>query len=118
MDFFRVASALVTVFGLLGLLYVFSNRTRRKAPLGLLARRSIWPRAGEESRNNPGANTLRLLRRLNLTAAHQLHFIQANEQTLLVCTHPQGCALLWTTDDHSTSKRETSAAEGLKRHAS
>lgn len=113
-----MALALITVFGLLGLLYVFSNRTRTKAPLGLLARHSIWRRAGEDSRNNPGLNTLRLLRRLNLTAAHQLHLVQTNEQTFLVCTYPQGCALLWTSDDHVVAEQDDNAAEGLKRYAS
>lgn len=118
MDFLRVALALITVFGLLGLLYFISNRAKAKGPLCLARPRSIWrPRFGNAV-NGSEPDSLRVLRRVNLTSTHQVHLLRASEETLLLCTHPQGCTLLRAGDASSAAKQESAASEGLRRYAS
>jgi hypothetical protein len=118
MDFLRVAGALITVFGLLGLLYFVSSRTKTRATLRPRCAPSIWPRSLRIAANGSDADSLRLLRRINLTGTHQLHLIRASEEIFLLCTHPQGCSLLRASDALSAPKQDGAAPAEIERYAS
>lgn len=113
-----MALALLTVFGLLGLFYFISNRAKTKTSLASLGIRSIWPSKLRTVASLSDAASLQLLRRVSLTGSHQLHLIRAAEETFLVCTHAQGCTLLWASDLARDSNLAGATAEGLKRYAS
>lgn len=114
MDFLRAASALISVFGLLGLLYFVSNRARNRATLPARIVRCIWPQRLRVCGARTEPAPLKVLRRVNLNATHQLHLIRAIGETFLICTHPHGCALLRGAD---VAGQEGNAAESLQRHA-
>jgi len=95
MDLLHTALAFFIVFGLLTCLYLYANRGRKYHAgkrLGTLfcsfpfqAKRKTEPKALRE---------LEILRRINLTATHQLHLIATPAGKLLLCTHAQGCTIL------------------------
>lgn len=118
MDFLRVAVALITVFGLLGLLYFVSNRSKDRATLRSRCGQLIWPQKLRIAVNGADADSLRVLRRVNLTGTHQVHLIRGGEEMFLVCTHPQGCSLLRASDSLSASKQNAAAQEEIERYAS
>ncbi|HSU32096.1 MAG TPA: hypothetical protein VLJ11_12760 [Bryobacteraceae bacterium] len=96
MDIVRLALALFIVFGMLGGLYFLSNRAKRLS--GIPGLRPISFSSLMKGRK-PGPvphpdDEVRLLRRLHLTANHQLHFLALNGSKILLCTHPQGCQVL------------------------
>jgi hypothetical protein len=96
MDILRVALALLIVFGLLGGLYFLSSRAKRLSGIPGLRSVSI---SSLVSGRKPGPvplpdQEIRLLRRLHLTANHQLHLIASNGSKILLCTHPHGCQVL------------------------
>lgn len=96
MDILRVALALFIVFGLLGGLYFLSSRAKRLSAVPGLKSISF---SSLVKGQKPGPvplpdHDLRLLRRLHLTANHQLHLVAFNGSKVLLCTHPQGCQAL------------------------
>jgi len=116
MDYLRAALALITVFGLLGLLYLFSKQAKTKAPRRLFCARSIWPRF-RNTANELDSDSLHVLRRVSLTPTHQVHLIRTGEEMFLVCTHPRGCTLL-RASDAAPAEHGSATSEGLKRYAS
>ena len=117
MDILRVALALIIVFGLLGGLYFLSSRAKRlSAAPGL---RSISFSSLVKGQK-PGPvplpdHEVRLLKRLHLTANHQLHLIAFDGIKILLCTHPQGCEVLpFTQGGHTdvTGRPDEAPAEG------
>lgn len=118
MDFLRVALALITVFGLLGLLYSISNRAKTKATLRSRCARLIWPQKLRLAGNAADGDALRVLRRVNLTGTHQVHLIRAKDEMFLVCTHPHGCSLLRASDAFSAPKQNGGASGEIERYAS
>ena len=88
MDVFRQVSAVLLVFGLLGMVLWALRRggsaSFRSAPFGgVFARRmSAQPKS------------LETLERISLTPQHALHLVRVNGRDLVVATHPQGCTLL------------------------
>lgn len=120
-DLLRVAIALVTVFGLLGLLYLFSNRAKANRMAQCISASSLWPRGLRSSGRRAESDSIRVLSRTSLTGSHQLHLIRAGTETFLVCTHANGCTLLRAASDDAAwnrDKPEGAAVEGLKRYAS
>jgi hypothetical protein len=121
MDILRVALAFFVVFGLLGGLYFLSSRAKRLP--GIPGLRSI-SFSSLAKRQKPGPvplpdDEVRLLRRLHLTANHQLHFIALNGSKILLCTHPQGCQVLPFPQSgrmDATARPNEAHAEG-ERHA-
>jgi hypothetical protein len=117
MDILRLALALFIVFGLLGGLYFLSNRAKRLSGIPGLRPISF---SSLVKRQKPGPvllpdDDVRLLRRLHLTANHQLHFIALNGSRILLCTHPQGCQVLQFPRDGRTDvtrRLEGALAEG------
>jgi hypothetical protein len=118
MDFLRVAVALITVFGLLGLLYFVSSREKARATLRSRCTQLMWPQKFRMVVNGTDADSLRVLRRVNLTGTHQLHLICTSHGVFLVCTHPQGCSLLRASDAVSVPKQDAAAQEQIERYAS
>jgi hypothetical protein len=117
MDILRVALALFIVFGLLGGLYFLSSRAKRLS--GIPGFQSISFSSLVKGQK-PGPvplpdHEMRLLKRLHLTANHQLHFISFNGSKILLCTHPQGCQVLsFPLVEHTdvTGRPEGAPAEG------
>lgn len=96
MDILRVALALFIVFGLLGGLYFLSSRAKRLPGIPGLQSISF---SSLVKGQKPGPvpvpdHDVRLLKRLHLTANHQVHLIALNGSKMLLCTHPQGCEVL------------------------
>jgi hypothetical protein len=117
MDFFRVAAAFGTVFALLGIVYLFSNRARtRLAPKAFRAP-LIWSRKVRVPKPLE-SDSVRVLKRVSLTATHQLHLIGTAQDAFLLCTHPQGCTLLPTRVGRPQPDREHLASQDLGRYAS
>ena len=112
-----MALALVTVFGLLGLLYSLAGAARRRIPRALIAPGTIWPGKFRVSASQKNSAYLQVLRRVNLTATHQLHLISTTEDLFLVCTHPQGCTLLRTRDARAPISDRSAAQEEIGRYA-
>ena len=88
MDVFRQVSAVLLVFGLLGLALWALRRggsaSFRGTPFGsVLTRR----RSGQ-------SKSLETLERISLTPQHALHLVRVNGRDLVIATHPQGCELL------------------------
>jgi hypothetical protein len=119
MDFLRVGLALMTVFGLLGILYVMTNAARRRTVArGSTSVRTMWPRKLRVAGNGEGSKHLELIRRVHLTPTHQLHLISTTQEIFLVCTHPNGCTLLRARDVHAAITEESAAPAGLEQYAS
>lgn len=102
MDLLHTALAFFIVFGLLGLLYLYANRAR-KSSVGRLGLFSLFP-LQSKGKTETKARELEILRRVSLTATHQLHLIATPAGRFLVCTHSQGCTLLSPTSDVSSSR--------------
>ena len=113
-----MALALITVFGLLGLLYSISNRAKTRAALRSGCARWMWPHKLRIAGNAADAEALRVLRRINLTGTHQVHLIRASDEMFLVCTHPQGCSLLRAADALSVPAQNRAAQGEIERYAS
>jgi hypothetical protein len=107
MDILRFLVAIIVVFGLLGALYFLSNRGRKFAGLPgffkLFLRPAGSARAGQPSGVN--GDSLRVIKRLNLSATHQVHLLQIEEENVLLCTHPQGCTVLRSSEDRPGAVR-------------
>jgi hypothetical protein len=106
MDILRFLVAIIVVFGLLGALYVLSKRGRRFAGLPGFFKFSLGS-AGSRAAQAPvvSGDALRVIKRLNLSATHQLHLLQIEEGSVLLCTHPQGCTVLRSTEDRPGAAR-------------
>lgn len=113
-----MAGALITVFGLLGLLYFISNRAKTRATLRSRCTQLMWPQKLRIAGNRADADSLRVLRRVNLTGTHQMHLIRARGEMFLVCTHPRGCSLLRTSDALSAPNQNAAAQGEIERYAS
>ena|ERR1700761_3405741 len=118
MDYLRVAGALITVFGLLGLLYFISSRNKIRATLRSRCTRLVWPRRFRIAPTGADGDCLRVLRRVSLNGTHQVHLIRASKQTFLLCTHPHGCSLLRASDALSAPKYDGAAQAEIERYAS
>jgi hypothetical protein len=118
MDFFRVALALVTVFGLLGSLYLFSSRLKKRIPIALGESGTIWSGKFRVTTGLKNSTTLQVRRRIHLTATHQLHLISASDEEFLLCTHPQGCTVLRTPSALLSDTQPTAASERIEPYAS
>jgi hypothetical protein len=96
MDILRLALALFIVFGLLGGLYFISNRAKRLSWLPGVTPISFSSLAKKQKSGHGPLpdDEIRVVKRVHLTASHQLHFIALNGRRLLLCTHPQGCEVL------------------------
>lgn len=117
MDFLRVALALGTVFGLLGLVYFLSNRARTRIALEAVRARASWP-ARFRTAQRPDPDYLQVLRRVSLTPTHQLHLIASRQKLILLCTHPRGCTLLPAPAASPESRPGNAAPEECERYAS
>lgn len=106
MDILRFLVAIIVVFGLLGALYVLSKRGRKFAGLPGFLKFSLGP-AGSRTLQPPvvSGDALRVIKRLNLSPTHQLHLLQIEEESVLLCTHPQGCTVLRSTEDRPNAAR-------------
>ena len=113
-----MAGALITVFGLLGSLYFISKRAQTRATLRAQWARLFWPPRFRIAATTSDADSLRVLRRVNLTGTHQVHLIRASQEIFLVCTHPQGCSLLRASDALSAPRQEGAAQAKVERYAS
>jgi hypothetical protein len=113
-----VTLAMIAVFGLLGLLYSVAGRAQRRIPRALSESRRIWSRKFRVSESSNKPVHLQVLRRVNLTATHQLHLISTTEDLFLVCTHPHGCTLLRGRHARAHAVEESAAPEEIERYAS
>lgn len=106
MDLLRVLAALFIVFGLLGALHFFSRRGGKRSPLPELVKFSLG-KAGIRANNgnSPAAEQVRVIKRLNLSATHQIHLLQIDKENILLCTHPQGCTVLRSSDEPASTGR-------------
>jgi hypothetical protein len=118
MDFLRVALALVTVFGLLGLLYFVSNRAKVRNSLRPLRPHAAWPSRFRLRSSASDSGSLDVLRRVSLTPTHQVHFLRSGSETFLLCTHPRGCTPLRSSDAFRRAEHEGAASEECERYAS
>jgi hypothetical protein len=117
MEFFRIVAALGTVFALLGIVYFVSNRARSAFAVTALRAPLIW--SHQHRKTKPiDSDSVRVLKRVSLTATHQLHLIGTAQGTFLLCTHPQGCALLTPCDSRPQSDRDHLDSQDLRRYAS
>jgi hypothetical protein len=116
MDFLRIAAALGSVFALLGTVYFVSNRAKTPSAVKAFRASLSWPR-NRHSRNALDNDSVRVLKRVSLTATHQLHLIATTGGAFLLCTHPQGCTLLRTRTGQQTN-RENADSQNLGRYAS
>ena len=116
MDFLRVILALGTVFGLLAVLYFIANHARARLAAKGLRAHPIWSRRLRIA-HKPDADSLRVTRRVSLTATHQLHLIATTEDSFLLCTHPHGCTLLPTRVTPAAAE-ESAGPNELGRYAS
>jgi hypothetical protein len=109
MESLRLVFAFFSVFGLLGLLYYFSRRWKttrsfRSATIGLRLSELLGSKT-------PGqTDSLKVHRRLHLTATHQLHLVVSDDQKLLICTYPQGCTLVQVSEVDSRLGHQDHAA--------
>jgi len=114
MDILRFLAAILIVFGLLGALYYLSKRGRRLPGLPGFLKFSLGAAVSRTVRNSPDSgDRLRVLKRVNLTPTHQIHLVQLDKESLLLCTHPQGCTVLHSPDSQAPDNR---LAE-VQRHA-
>ena len=95
----QLVTGFVIVFGLLGLLAFFCRHKSARNPTAVRSSallkfpfRSFRVKARDYPDGTPAH--LRVLKRISLTPTHQVHLISTDSATLLVCTHPQGCAIL------------------------
>ncbi len=112
-----MAGALITVFGLLGFLYFISNRAKTRASLRPRCTQLRWPQRLRIPATSSDADSLRVVRRVNLTGSHQVHLLRARKEIFLVCTHPQGCSLLRASDALYAPKQDDAAQAGSERYA-
>ena len=99
MDFFRLAFAFVLVFGLLAWVAYRARRSQRPAPSAWSAWSLFFnqiPSLRGKLSASPElvSGSVRVLQKTRLTVQHELHLITTSSETLLVCTHPQGCDVL------------------------
>lgn len=106
MDILRFLAAILIVFGLLGALHFLSKRGGKSHRLLGFLKFSLGA-AGSRTVQGAAANgdQLRILKRLNLSATHQVQLLQIDKETLLLCTHPQGCTVLRSSDDQASGNR-------------
>lgn len=117
MEILRFLVALLIVFGLLGALRVLSKRGGKlpalpgfaKFSFGSTLARAVKPAA-------TGGEHLRVVKKLHLTATHQVHLIRVGEEALLLCTHPQGCTVLQSAGEQAPALRSNLAE--VQRYAS
>jgi len=89
MDVFRLATAFLIVFGLLGILWASVNlRKRRPARLWGV---KLWNPSNLKRRGESIADALSIIQQVRLTPTHQLHLLASGQERFLVCTHPHGC---------------------------
>ena len=88
MDAFRQVSAVLLVFGLLGLV-LWALRRAGSASFRSTRIGSLFAR-----RMSGQPKALETLERISLTPQHALHLVRVNGRDLVVATHPQGCTLL------------------------
>jgi hypothetical protein len=117
MDFFRVVAGLGTVFALLAVVYFLSNRARTQMAVKALQAPVIWSRNFRVSKPLE-SDSVRVLKRVSLTATHQLHWIGTPQGAILLCTHPQGCTVLPTRAGRPQPDRDMLASPELGRYAS
>jgi hypothetical protein len=117
MDLFRVVAGLATVFALLGIVYFFSGRARTHIVLKAIRGPAVWSR-NIRTPKPLESDSVRVLKRVSLTATHQLHWIGTPQGAFLLCTHPQGCTLLPTRTARRQADREDLASHDLGRYAS
>lgn len=95
----RLVTGFATVFGLLGLLALFCRRRGGRNSFAVrnsaLLKFPFPPfRLKKRDSAESTCTQLRVLKRISLTATHQLHLISIDSTHLLICTHPQGCSVL------------------------
>lgn len=117
METWRVVVGLAVVFGLLALLRRLAARTSGRGAWRLLGSRPTLGSVLRIVRRTDATEPLRLVRRLNLTATHQLHVVADESATLLICTHPQGCTVLRKRALEATLSHSERATR-LRKHAS
>lgn len=117
MEFFRVAAALGAVFALLGMVYFLSSRVRRDAAVKAFRAPAIWPRNLRIAKPLE-SDSVKVLKRVPLTATHQLHLVGTSQDTFLLCTHPQGCTVLWNRVARAHAERDSIAPSDVGRYAS
>lgn len=116
MDLFRVALALFTVFGVLAILYFVSRRAPAGTPRLLESARNACSGKFRLFPSQKNSAELEVLRRVNLTATHQLHLVRTAREVVLVCTHPQGCTLLEKHDALASADPQNATLDGLQRY--
>lgn len=106
MDILRFLAAILIVFGLLGALRFFSSRAGKRPVLpGFL--KFSWSAAFSRAAQGSAVSgeRLRTVKRIHLTASHQVHLLQIDNESLLLCTHPQGCTVLRSSDAQEVVSR-------------
>lgn len=110
MEILRFLVALLIVFGLLGALRVLSKRGGKlpalpgfaKFSFGSTLARAVKPSA-------TGGEHLRVVKKLHLTATHQVHLIRTGDEELLLCTYPQGCTVLQSAGERPAATKSSLA---------
>lgn len=104
---YRFCAALF-VLGLLGLLWLFTKRMNTGSSALLLR----WPKGNVSGKfwgSSDKPVDVVVLQRVHLTTGHQLHFVQAGDRRILICTHSRGCSLLMT--EHAANQKNVAASQ-------